>query len=142
MSPARLRPLVESMKKVLGEQGAIVTTGTPFGGAGEKTASAPMTAYNPSESERGFDDFLGDLVNSLAVRYALKPDLSVGLIVSMAKRYAAEGRLPPFPSSRAGDEDLGAWTAAAKTTDFKPGVLRAAQELADQEAAARSYGRR
>jgi hypothetical protein len=141
MSLSRLRPLVESMKKVLGEGGAVVTTGTPFGGAGERTASAPMTAFNPSESERGFDDFLGDCVNSLAVRYAFKPDLAVGLIVSMAKRYAAEGRMPPFPSARASDEDLGAWTAAAKTTDFKPAVLRAAQELADREAAARSHGR-
>lgn len=129
-----------SITEALGRE--VDAHGTGFGGAGERSAVAPNTAYNPSEGERGFDDFVSDLVSSLQTRYGLDRDLAAGLIVAKGREYAQNGRLPTFPRAGTGDTDLAAWAAAAKTSDFRTVVLQAAKLLVADEEAARSYGRR
>lgn len=136
----RFSCLMKSLSRELMAEAA--STGTPFGHAGETPALAPMTAFNPSEAERGFDDFIGVIVNQMKNRFQVPPQLAVGIIVAVAREYAAAGRLPPFPDARASDTRLGIWTAAAMTSDFKVSVIDAARQLVDSESEAREYGRR
>lgn len=131
--------LTSSLRRLLDEDDK---TGTAFGGAGELPATAPQTAYNPSESERGFDAYIGDLVRTMQRRYRTPQDIGVGIIVSVARHYANEGRLPPFPSKRDPDEVAAEWVAAAMTTDFKTSVLRTAGDLDTAEVEAKRIGRR